>query len=74
LRRGHRCASRPTSTAPRGEHFTATPGAWVGATLGLFATAPPGSTHAAGVAGFDPVEVHAVRPDAHGEPPFSILP
>jgi len=41
-----------------GEPFTAAPGGWVGATLGLFATASPGSPHAAGVADFDPFDVH----------------
>jgi beta-xylosidase len=36
--------------APVGSSFTATPGRWVGATLGLFATAPPAGTGTAGEA------------------------
>ncbi|WP_425549675.1 hypothetical protein, partial [Actinomadura keratinilytica] len=45
-------AAAGTGPRPLGDPFTATGALWVGATLGLFAAAPPGPGPAAGHADF----------------------
>jgi beta-xylosidase len=63
---GSRCqftaAIGPGQRAPVGSPFTATPGRWVGATLGLFATAPPAGTGTAGMAEITAFGIEATCP------------